>query len=118
RSLEMTTSTKPAALITGASRGIGASVAQRLAREGFHVLLNYSSNEAKARTVLDGILSQGGTGELCGFDVSDSAQVEEKFKGIGEKFGALGALVNNAGITIDGLLIRMKDDDLEKTLAV
>lgn len=112
------TEKKPLALVTGASRGIGASIAKRLAKDGFHVVLNYASNEAKAQQVLDAILTEGGSGELSGFDVSSSAQVDEKFDALAKAHGPLSVLVNNAGITIDGLLMRLKDEDLERTLAV
>jgi 3-oxoacyl-[acyl-carrier protein] reductase len=108
----------PLALVTGASRGIGAAIAERLARDGFHVLLNFSSNEAKAREVLARIEQSGGRGELCGFDVSDPAQVDEKLEWIAKNRGPLAALVANAGITIDSLLMRMKNEDLDRTLDV
>jgi 3-oxoacyl-[acyl-carrier protein] reductase len=84
---------KPLALVTGASRGIGAAIALRLAKDGFYVCLNYSSNESKAREVLDQITASGGTGELCGFDVSQSDQVDEKIEGLKAK-GPLRVLVN------------------------
>src|SRR5688500_14883499 len=109
---------KPLALVTGASRGIGAAIALRLAREGFHVVINYSSSENKAREVLDLITQQGGTGELCGFDVSQPDQVDEKFEAIGKAHGPLAVLVNNAGITVDSLLLRLKNEDLDKTLSI
>lgn len=112
------TKKKPVALVTGASRGIGAGIAKRLARDGYHVLLNYSSSEAKARELLETLVREGGTGDLCGFDVSQSAQVDEKFDWIASQFGPLSVLVNNAGITIDSLLIRLKDEDLDKTLNI
>jgi 3-oxoacyl-[acyl-carrier protein] reductase len=109
---------KPLAMVTGASRGIGAAISLQLARDGFHVLINYTSNEAKAREVLELITQNGGSGELCGFDVSKSDQVDERFDAIAQSKRPLRVLVNNAGITIDSLLIRMKDEDLDKTLAV
>lgn len=109
---------KPIAMITGASRGIGAAIATRLAQEGYYVLINYASNEDKARAILDTITSAGGSGELCGFDVSQSDQVDEKFEALLKAKGPLQVLVNNAGITIDSLLIRLKDEDLEKTLSI
>jgi 3-oxoacyl-[acyl-carrier protein] reductase len=109
---------KPVALVTGASRGIGATIAEMLASQGFHVVLNFASNEAKAQQVLDKITAAGGSGALAQFDVSNSAQVDEKFEWISKSFGPLAVLVNNAGVTIDGLLIRMKDEDLEKTLDI
>lgn len=106
------------ALITGASRGIGAAIARRLAQDGFHVFINYSSNEIKAREVLDQISASGGRAELCAFDVSNSAMVDEKIEWIGKSYGPLNVLVNNAGVTIDALLMRMKDEDLDKTLDI
>src|SRR5690606_36097046 len=89
--------TAPLALVTGASRGIGAAVALRLAKDGFHVLVNYSSNESKAREVLDRIQAAGGSGELLGFNVADSTQVAEKIGAITKSRGPLAVLVNNAG---------------------
>jgi 3-oxoacyl-[acyl-carrier protein] reductase len=112
------TTQQPLALVTGASRGIGAAIALQLAKEGHYVLLNYTSSEGKAREVLDLITNAGGSGELCGFDVSQPEQVDEKFEFIAKSKGPLRVLVNNAGITVDSLLIRMKNEDLEKTLAV
>jgi 3-oxoacyl-[acyl-carrier protein] reductase len=109
---------KPIALVTGASRGIGASIATHLATQGFHVLINYTSNEAKAREVQTQIQAAGGKADLCQFDVSKSEEVDAKFDWIAKTFGPLRVLVNNAGITIDGLLIRMKDEDLDRTLNV
>ena len=116
----MTTETArpPVALVTGASRGIGAAIAESLAKRGYYILVNYSSNEAKAQQVLDRIVSAGGKGELCGFDVSNSEQVTTKIAEAGKRLGGIAVLVNNAGITHDGLLIRMKDEDLQKTLSV
>jgi 3-oxoacyl-[acyl-carrier protein] reductase len=108
----------PLALVTGASRGIGAQIALRLAKDGYHVLLNYASSEVKAQDALKAITDAGGSGELLHFDVSNSAQVDERFDWIAKNRGPLEVLVNNAGVTIDGLLIRMKDEDLDKTLAI
>src|SRR6185437_14498432 len=112
------TATAPVAIVTGASRGIGAQIAEKLGHEGYHVIVNFSSNEAKAQEVLDKITAAGGSGALARFDVGDSAQVDEKFEWVAKTFGAPAVLVNNAGITIDGLLLRLKDEDLEKTLSI
>lgn len=112
------TTQKPLALVTGASRGIGAAIALRLAQDGFYVIVNYSSNEAKARQVLEQIVAAGGSGELCGFDVSQSELVDERMDSLVQTKGPLSVLVNNAGITIDSLLMRLKDEDLEKTLSI
>jgi 3-oxoacyl-[acyl-carrier protein] reductase len=111
-------SQKSVALVTGASRGIGAAIATRLAKEGYHVLLNFASNEAKAQEIAGKIVAEGGQATLCQFDVANSAQVDEKFDWISKSFGPLSVLVNNAGITIDGLLMRLKDEDLEKTISI
>ncbi len=112
------TSKKPIAIVTGASRGIGSAIALRLAKDGYDVLINYSSNEEKARELLEQITGSGGTGELCGFDVSQPEQVDEKVDAIVQSKGPIAVLVNNAGISIDSLLIRLKNDDLEKILAI
>jgi 3-oxoacyl-[acyl-carrier protein] reductase len=108
----------PLALVTGASRGIGAEIAQALAKQGLHVFINYTSNEAQAQQVRTQIQVAGGKADLCQFDVSRPEQVDEKFEWIAKNFGALAVLVNNAGITIDSLLIRMKNEDLDRTLDV
>lgn len=108
----------PIALVTGASRGIGAAISARLAKDGFHVLLNYSNSEARARELQTQIISQGGKADLCPFDVSNPEQVDEKIDWIAKTFGRLSVLVNNAGITMDSLLVTLKDADLERTLSV
>jgi len=105
-------------MVTGASRGIGSGIAMQLAKDGFHVLLNFSRSEEKAKAVQDKIEAAGGQAELCKFDVANSTEVLEKFKAHSKSHGPLSVLVNNAGITIDSLLLRLKDEDLEKTLAV
>ena len=106
------------ALITGSSRGIGKSVATNLASKGAYVVINYTSNEQAAQNVKDEIESTGGTCEIRGFDVSSSAQVNEHIDSIINDHGELNFLVNNAGITRDGLLMRMKEEDWDAVINV
>jgi 3-oxoacyl-[acyl-carrier protein] reductase len=93
---------KPRALVTGASRGIGAAIAEALARAGHPVILNYRSGEEAAREVAARIAEAGGTAELCRFDVSDAAAVSAALEGLlAEEERPIGILVNNAGVTRD-----------------
>lgn len=107
----------PVALVTGSSRGIGAVIAQKLA-QSHHVLVNYTTSEVRAQAVVDSIHSAGGSAELCAFDVSDPAAVDLQFEAIAKKHGALAVLVNNAGITIDSLLLRLKNEDLDRMIDI
>jgi len=95
-------------LVTGASRGIGAQVAKTLAGYGLKVWINYRSGEAAAQEVKAEIEAAGGSAAIIGFDVSDEAAFVEAIKRIVEEDGELSYLVNNAGITKDGLAMRMK----------
>ena len=106
------------ALVTGASRGIGRAVALELALHGAFVVVNFARNESAANEVLKEIENSGGRCRLCHFDVADSLQVQDEISKIGEEHGGLHILVNNAGITKDGLLLRMKDEDWDRVLSV
>jgi len=97
-------------LVTGASRGIGAQIAKTLAAEGLKVWINYRSGENEANTIKSEIESAGGAAEVIGFDVSDEAAFVEAIKQIVATDGELSYLVNNAGITKDGLAMRMKTE--------
>ena len=106
------------ALVTGASRGIGRSIAIDLAKQGAFVIVNYSSSPEAAQETLNAIREVGGDGEILKFSVQDSQAVENAFDGIKSRHGKLDILVNNAGISRDGLVLRMKDEEWLQTLAV
>jgi len=109
---------RPVAVVTGASRGLGAAIAKALGKANFHVVVNYTSNESKATEVVGQIIADGGAASAQRFSVSSSTEVDASFDQIIKAHGNIAVLVNNAGITIDGLLMRMKDEDLDKTLNV
>jgi len=106
------------ALITGSSRGIGKSIAKDLASKGAFVIINYASNEKAAQSVKDEIESKGGKCEIRGFDVSSYSQVNDEIDSIVKDHGELNFLVNNAGITRDTLLMRMKEEDWDAVINV
>ncbi len=98
-------------LVTGSSRGIGAEVAKVLAGYGLKVWINYRSGAAAADAVKAEIETAGGQAAVIGFDVADEAAFVDAIKTIVDADGELSYLVNNAGITKDGLAMRMKSDD-------
>ena len=101
------------ALITGAGRGIGRAIAVALAKEGAQVIINYNGSEKKALEVKQLIEEQGGKAVTCQCDVSDFTACEAFFKAVTEKYGRIDFLINNAGITKDGLLMAMKEEDFD-----
>jgi 3-oxoacyl-[acyl-carrier protein] reductase len=106
------------ALVTGSSRGIGRATAEALAEQGAHVVVNYARGEAQANEVAQGIVSKGGKADVVGFDVAQPQQTEDAILALAKRLGRLDILVANAGIAIDGLLLRLKPEDLERTFAV
>lgn len=106
------------ALVTGGSRGIGAAIAKRLARDGFKVAVHYKSNQAAAESVLTEIKSTGGDGFLTKFEMADSASITAGIEAIIKEHGPISALVNNAGITGDALFIRQPNEQIEQLLKV
>ncbi len=99
------------ALVTGASRGIGAAVARTLAARGALVAVNYAGSADAAAAVVAGIEEAGGTAAVFQADVSDPVQATALVEAVTARFGRLDIVVNNAGITRDGLLVRMSDED-------
>ena len=104
------------AIVTGASRGIGKAIAISLAKEGAEVIINYSSSLENANKVVSEINSFGGNSYPLQADISNENSVNELIKTVLEKNNTIDVLVNNAGITKDGLLMRMKTDDWQKVL--
>ena len=106
------------ALVTGGSRGIGRAIAGRLAGSGHVVAVNYSSNADAAEEVVRSILDQGGRAAAYPADVSQVESVEQMFEAIGQELGPVSVLVNNAGITRDNLLLRMKPEDFDEVISI
>lgn len=104
------------ALVTGASRGIGKEIALELAREGANVVVNYAGNKELAKQVVEEIKAMGRESICIQADVSNGEAVDQMIKETISTFGALHILVNNAGITKDQLLIRMKENDWDKVI--
>jgi 3-oxoacyl-[acyl-carrier protein] reductase len=104
------------ALVTGASKGIGAACAIDLAAEGATVVVNYNRDEAGAKATVDTIVAAGGTAEAIQADVADEAAVRSMFAQIRRTYGRLDVLVANAGITIDKVMMTMSHADFSQVL--
>jgi len=105
------------ALVTGGSRGIGRAICVALAGRGAKVAINYRSREDAAQETAALVEEAGGTAVLAGFDIGDMAAATEGVTAVGKEHG-LHILVNNAGIAINGLLMRFKPEDWEQVIAV
>lgn len=106
------------ALITGASRGIGAEIAQRLSQDGFAVVINYASNAAEAEEVVNRISSAGGTAIAVKGNVADAADVRGLFDAAESRLGKVDVLVNNAGILKTVPLVDSSDEMFDQHFAV
>ncbi len=104
-------SDRKVAIVTGGARGIGRAISLELAGAGYYIVVNYRSNDEAAAETLQMIQAGGGDGELARFDVRDAETAAGCLQGILSRFKIVEILVNNAGITADGLFIMMPDPD-------
>ncbi len=104
------------AIVTGASRGIGRATALELAKAGYFVIINFKSNEAAAQETLSLVKSAGGDGEIVRFDVADHTRTKEAVKLITERHKNIQVLINNAGITADGLFMLLGEDEWDSVI--
>ncbi|MFP3929140.1 MAG: 3-oxoacyl-[acyl-carrier-protein] reductase [Desulfobacteraceae bacterium] len=110
---------KRVVVVTGGSKGIGRAVAHRFAKEGARLfLVHYDQDDKAVQDALAEVSAAGGTAEARRLDVSSASDVEEFFNGVLGRFGRVDVLINNAGMTRDTLLIRMKEEDWDAVLAV
>lgn len=107
---------KKVALITGGSRGIGKACALELAKCGYDVVINYVGNEEAANSTVSELKSFGSNSEAFKFNVTDKDSVDAAIAKIVEKYGKIDVLVNNAGITRDGLFMRMNAENWEAVI--
>jgi 3-oxoacyl-[acyl-carrier protein] reductase len=106
---------KRIAFVTGGSRGIGAAIVQRLAKDGFHVVAVARTLD-KLEAICNQIKSEGGSAEPLAVDISDPKALAAAVEKVAETHGRLDVLVNNAGITKDGLILRMDDEDFDAVI--
>lgn len=106
------------ALVTGASRGIGAAIARRLSAEGAEVIVNYTSSAAAASTLVKEIGQQGGVATSIQADVSVPADITRLFDEVSARFGHLDILVNNAGIAQPALLDQVTPESIDQQFAL
>jgi 3-oxoacyl-[acyl-carrier protein] reductase len=107
---------KPVALVTGGSRGIGRAICRELAGDGYRVVINYHSNRQAAEETLEMVRAQGSEGEIKGFDVADSEKTRDAVDRIIGRYGHIHVLINNAGITSDGLFVFMTEDEWDNVI--
>jgi 3-oxoacyl-[acyl-carrier protein] reductase len=114
----MTTATRKVAIVTGASRGIGRTIASRLADDGYTVVVNYAGNADAAASVVGEIRSKGGTSIAVKADVSQPAELQGLFAGAREAFGRIDTVVANGGVMKNGLISAMSVSDFDQIMTV
>ncbi len=114
----MNTKTQQVAIVTGASRGIGAAIAERLVADGFTVIVNYSGNQALADELVRKIEQSGGRALSARADVSDAAAVAQLFDRAEQAFGGVDILVNNAGVIALAPVAEMSDADVDRLIDI
>lgn len=110
--------TNHVALVTGGGRGIGAAMCRRLATEGHPVVVNYASNSAAARSVVDEFNSAGGSAVAIAADVADPSRVDELFASSARLLGPPTILVNNAGVSMAASALRLRPEQWDRMIAV
>ncbi len=106
------------AIVTGASKGIGRAISLELAKNGYHIVVNYRSDEKGAIETLALIRQEGGDGDVMQFDVSNQTETRNALEIILQRFKSIDALVNNAGIAADGLFVMMPQKDWQSVIDV
>ncbi|MFA6264868.1 MAG: SDR family oxidoreductase [Pseudolabrys sp.] len=114
----MTQENQKVAIVTGGSRGIGAAIAQRLAADGFAVVVNYAGNAQAANEVVKQIEATGGRARAFQADVSDAGATRAMFDAVEKEFGGVDVVVNNAGIMTVAPIANVTDDDFDRLIAV
>jgi 3-oxoacyl-[acyl-carrier protein] reductase len=107
-----------AVLVTGATRGIGREIAKALAAQGAFVLFNYRGEEAKAEALCKELMDLGGKAKGLHFDVTDTVEMTKQIEAVQKEGISISGLVNNAGVSKDQLMLRLKEDDLDQTLNI
>ena len=108
----------PVCIVTGATGGIGQQIVIDFAKQGYDVVINYSKNETSALALSEQCQGLGVQTLVLGFDVSNSADVETNIKKVVETFGRIDVLINNSGITRDGLVLRMSEADFDDVIRI
>ena len=105
------------AIVTGASKGIGRAISIELAKVGYYIVINYKSDDAAASETLNMIKNIGADAEIIKFDVSNVKETKDAINNITSRLNNIEVLVNNAGITADGLFVMMSEDDWDSVIS-